>query len=163
MPDKQFKTIQDVLDALGQTWDKLDAKEDMDPHRAKAFVEIAKVSLVALEKQHKLEGGSRDKLDSAKMLEIMMRGLSAGVARELLQSRDFKQLELRHSEIVTVEAEKLILDRLGVEKLAPLEIIDDNENDTSIGERPRQQEPAGIYPEGSTSPAEAPDCGADFF
>lgn len=166
MPDKKFRTIQDVIDSLGETWDKLDHNEDMDPQRAKAFVEIAKTTLIALEKQHKLEGGSKDKLDAEKMLEIMMRGLSAGVARELLQSRDFKQLELRHSEMVTVEtvqAEKMILDRLGVEKLEPLEIIDDNEDDTSIGERPGQQEPGGIYPEGSTSPAEVPDSGADFF
>jgi hypothetical protein len=104
MAGKQFATYQDILDALGETWDRLVFNEDMDPQRAKAYCEVAKTAMMAIEKLQKSQGGSTEKLNEQAMIEAIMRGLSGGMAREILLNKDFKKLERLGGEIIDVGA-----------------------------------------------------------
>ncbi len=99
---KKFVTYQDILDSLAEVWDRLVYNEDIDPQKAKAYCELAKTAMMAIEKLQKSQGGTTEKLNEQAMVEAIMRGLSGGMAREILLNKDFKKLERMGGEIIEV-------------------------------------------------------------
>lgn len=99
---KKFVTYQDILDSLAEVWDRLVHNEDIDPQKAKAYCELAKTAMMAIEKLQKSQGGTTEKLNEQAMVEAIMRGLSGGMAREILLNKDFKKLERMGGEIIEV-------------------------------------------------------------
>lgn len=88
---RKLQTFGDVVDLL-EAASNMVLTEKIDAHQGKAVASLSMAAIKAIEMRDR-KGGSGNDLNSREALEMIMRGVGAGMAREVLASRNFKLLQ----------------------------------------------------------------------
>lgn len=157
-PRKEIRKYEDVVEVLADTVH--DVREgERSAAEARAIASVCQVMLAAIEKQNKQNKPAE--INGLAALKAISEGMSAGVAREILMSRDFSRLDRMGQTIdVTPEAVPVVQDSRS--KAAELLAAIGVENETEEVELQEVFE-SGPVGSGKEAPGDIEDFGGDTW